>query len=120
MHHPPTLAPLSRWIRCLFTLASPAHPTICESLLDQVLQLLSSDELPLDPLSAPYPQLELEYLATTTFNRAIDFYCAGGDENDTRCRDWMERALGVAEFVDDGDVLGGLLRGKMGRLVWEG
>ena len=45
-----------------------------------------------------YPEEELEWLATTTFNRAIDFYCAS---DEVACKRWAERALTLAGLFDD-------------------
>ena len=64
----------------------------------------------------PYPPEELEYLATTTFNRAVDLYCTSQDE---ACRRWAERALGIAELCNDEGALRSLLMEKYGGLSWD-
>jgi hypothetical protein len=64
----------------------------------------------------PYPPEELEWLATTTFNRAVDLYCAS---DDAACKRWAELALSVALFVDDGGELHGLLQVNYLRMSWE-
>lgn len=63
-----------------------------------------------------YPAEELEWLATTCFNRAVDFYCASQDE---ACKQWAEAALGVAKNADDGGQLHELLEKKYFGLSWE-
>lgn len=69
-----------------------------------------------------YPREELEWLASTTFNRAVDFYRVSAD---AECKRWARKAIEVAELVDrgsnkgndyDGVGLAGLLRGKLGVL----
>ena len=40
----------------------------------------------------------MEWLATTIFNRAIDFYCAS---DEVACKGWAERALTLAGLFDD-------------------
>jgi len=64
----------------------------------------------------PYPAEELEWLATTSFNRAVDFYCAS---DDTRCKTWAEKALTLAAAAEDGGALHGLLQEKYSGLAWE-
>jgi hypothetical protein len=64
----------------------------------------------------PFPQIELEWLTTTTFNHAIDFYSAGADDS---ARKWAEKAIVLAgEVTDDGGALMRLLQGKYARLTW--
>ncbi len=47
--------------------------------------------------SSVYPPEELEWLATTAFNRAVDFYCASDDDG---CKRWAEKALTLAGLLD--------------------
>lgn len=98
---------------------------VAEAVLDQVLALArrsrsqgsSSGPNPnLSPGScAGYPVDELQWLATTAFNRAMDFYRVSEDGN---CRRWAGKAIELAELVDeDGNYeLEELLRRKLGLL----
>lgn len=104
---------LAKYMRCLFQYALPHDAAIAEELLDQVHQLAEVAE----STTIPYPPEELEYIAITTFNRAIDFYCV---EDDEACRKWATKALAVATFVGDGGVLLGVLQGKLVGLEWDG
>lgn len=61
-----------------------------------------------------YPCDELEWLATSAYDRAIDFYMAN---NDQLCRRWVASAVALAEQVDDGGMLVGLLRERSALLV---
>ncbi len=58
----------------------------------------------------PYPDDELEYLATTSFNKAVDFYCMEDDDN---CKLWAEKAVDVAGFMGDGGALRGMLQERL-------
>ena len=62
-----------------------------------------------------YPCEELEWLATTSFNRAIDFYCSS---EDAACRRWAERALGLSNLCEDGGALHEVLQQKYQGLAW--
>lgn len=53
-----------------------------------------------------YPPTELEWLATTTFNHAVDYYL---QENDDLCMKWAQQAFILASWLEDGDGLRGLL-----------
>ncbi|MCJ1472157.1 hypothetical protein MMC13_000804 [Lambiella insularis] len=100
---------LSRWVRCLFQLAMISNVGIAEFLLDQVSTLAKDHTM-------TYPAEELEWLATTSFNRAVDFYCASQDE---ACKRWAEAALGVAKNANDGGQLHELLETKYLSLRWQ-
>ncbi|OBT69660.1 hypothetical protein VE03_00976 [Pseudogymnoascus sp. 23342-1-I1] len=101
------IAKLSRYMRCLFRLGlSSGDGPLAESLLDQVSELASSAE----NSETPYPLEELEYVATTAFNRAVDYYCTGEDD---ACRRWAGKAVELAGFCTDGGGLRGLLQDKL-------
>jgi hypothetical protein len=59
--------------------------------------------------------VELEWLATSSFNHAIDFYSAGDDGG---ARTWAEKALMVAAMIEDGGTLMKLLQEKYSLLTW--
>ncbi|KAK7533968.1 meiosis protein SPO22/ZIP4 like-domain-containing protein [Phyllosticta citribraziliensis] len=102
------VAHLSRWLRCLFQLSlatpslsstsssspssssSSSPDTIALSCVHQATAIASSSS---SPAAVAYPQTELEWLATSSFNRAVDFYCA---DDDARCRAWGEAAVRLA------------------------
>ncbi|MCJ1250157.1 hypothetical protein MMC30_007383 [Trapelia coarctata] len=100
---------LARWVRCLFQLALTSKAEIAEFLLDQVCALARDDKM-------VYPAEELEWLATTAFNRAVDFYCASQDED---CKRWAEKALEVTRGARDEGQLHELLESKYMGLRWE-
>ena len=49
-----------------------------------------------------YPKTELEWMATSAFNRAIDYYVG---DNDANCKLWAEKAMTVAQWLEDGGQL---------------
>ncbi|MCJ1397829.1 hypothetical protein MMC11_001025 [Xylographa trunciseda] len=111
---------LSRWIRCLFQLALTSNLKTAELLLNQVMTLAEEGDMKglLTTMFSfqEYPIEELEWLAATSFNRAVDFYCASQDDD---CKRWAEMALGIANNARDGGQLHELLQTKYLGLKWE-
>lgn len=71
-------------------------------------------------LPSPYPAEELEWLATTLFNLAVDFFV---DENDDGAKQWSRKAVEVADVLaatpyGDRGMLAKVLRGKVDELGW--
>jgi hypothetical protein len=60
-----------------------------------------------------YPPTELEWLATSTFNHAVDYYL---QENDKMCTKWAEQALVLASWLEDDGRLRDLLMEKYASL----
>lgn len=124
---------LSRWIRCLFSLAL-SETDIAVQLLDQAVTIAEDARKVCDSISLrrswddltqvlssllqqsmSYPPEELEWLATTAFNRAIDFYCTSQDQP---CRLWAEKALTLSNLCEDGGALHEVLQEKYLGLSW--
>lgn len=107
------LQKLSRWIRCIFQLAIGNNTQAAEEVLDQayILARDAPDDL------VDYPQEELEWLSTTAFNRAIDFYLAS---DDAATRRWYNKALDLARLLNDNGSLWHTLQMKFGKLSWDG
>jgi hypothetical protein len=78
----------------------------------------SSPSKPADDAKEPnhYPSTELEWLATTSFNHAIDYY---SQNNDEKCKAWAEKALTVSQWAEDGGRLNRVLMEKYSGLVWD-
>lgn len=76
-----------------------------------ILKRINSEE----QKPAPYPAEELEWIATTTFNRAVDFYCASQDDASRR---WAEKAISLANLGNDDGHLHKLLQNKYLGLAW--
>ncbi|KAL4876099.1 meiosis protein SPO22/ZIP4 like-domain-containing protein [Aspergillus karnatakaensis] len=111
---------LPRHLRCLFALALKAEEYIlAESVLDQAIVLVQNQtkknkENPKPKPRSRYPEEELQWLATTAFNRAVEFFLVSGDED---CRRWAGKAIALAELVGDKGELGGLLRGNLEKIL---
>ena len=97
---------MARWIRILYHLCSTNNTAEkAGTLLERATTLADSA-----PADTPYPQEELEWLATTTFNRAVDAYCVNEEAD---CRKRMDEALKVAKRIALRD--GGRLRDEMAK-----
>ncbi|KAL5459232.1 hypothetical protein PMIN06_002899 [Paraphaeosphaeria minitans] len=132
---------MSRWIRCLFQLVLTHDETVSLKCLDHAIRIASTRKgtcphLPATPpptsphasldLDAPmtdehvkepnhYPATELEWLATTAFNHAVDYYV---QEKDDKCKLWAEKALTLAEWAEKGSGLRAALMEKYSGLTW--
>lgn len=63
----------------------------------------------------PYPAEELEWIATTAFNHAVDYYC---QEEDDACKMWAGKAINVASLLSDNGVLQKIMEEKLLGLTW--
>jgi len=94
------------------------RPAVLSSLLNTPPASSSpvwvADEAPKEPNH--YPPAELEWLATTSFNHAIDYYMR---DDDSKCRMWAEKAISLAQWAEDGGALRELLMKKFSGLVWK-
>lgn len=82
-----------------------------EDVLDQAYALARDHQ----SSSSAYPEEELEWLATTAFNRAVDFYLESAD---TESRQWVRKALDLAIVMRDGG-LQRVLKSKAEELQWD-
>lgn len=84
---------------------------VAKNVLDQAYALARDHQ----SSSSAYPEEELEWLATTAFNRAVDFYLESADRES---RQWAEKALDLATVMRDGG-LKRVLRSKAEELEWD-
>ena len=63
-----------------------------------------------------YPKTELEWLATSTYNRAVDYYIR---ENDEKAKMWAEKSFVVAQWIEDDGVLRDYLMEKFSTLQFD-
>jgi hypothetical protein len=96
---------LARWIRCLFQMTLTTDSIISLRCLDQASAIASKAATKQIPEA--YPPEELEWLASTAFNHAVDFWFAGAEEEaegqgegNEQARRWAEKALMLAGSVD--------------------
>ncbi|KAL5321709.1 hypothetical protein ACEPPN_009669 [Leptodophora sp. 'Broadleaf-Isolate-01'] len=97
---------LAKYLRCLIHLTITDNIDIAGPLLDQAYAYADAAS----ETQRPFPTEELEWMATTAFNRAVDFYCAGDDEI---AKDWAGKALNIAQHCSDEGSLERLLQSKL-------
>lgn len=94
---------LARWIRCLFQMTLTSDPVISLRCLDQASAIASKAATRQIPEA--YPPEEIEWLASTAFNHAVDLWFAGVEEGEGHAGDneqarvWAEKALMLAGSV---------------------
>ncbi|RAH66618.1 uncharacterized protein BO66DRAFT_474137 [Aspergillus aculeatinus CBS 121060] len=112
---------LPQYLHVLYQLALDAsQPDLAESVLDQVLVLVRDWQM------TGFPAVEVQWMASVAFNRAVDFYLAG---EDGECRRWAGKAIALADLLvvvvvdgvggedGGGGALGELLRARYGKLM---
>lgn len=106
---------LARWIRCLFNLTLSNDDETSLRCAEQAAHISSEkrgvrcsveplEDVDLDSANCEtqkpdrYPPTELEWLATSTFNRAVDYYL---QENPAKCKKWAEQSFVLAQQLED-------------------
>ncbi|GAM84547.1 hypothetical protein ANO11243_025430 [Dothideomycetidae sp. 11243] len=103
---------LARWLRCIFRMTSGTSPDIALRILEQATSVATRSGLSRKE-SERYPAAELEWLASTAFNMAVDRFCASDAEG---CRVWGEAALNLAKTATDSPGLSAQMQGLWMRL----
>ncbi|KAL5340752.1 meiosis protein SPO22/ZIP4 like-domain-containing protein [Aspergillus crustosus] len=105
---------LPRHLRCLFSLSLQAEEYIlAESVLDQAFNL-ARNGADNSFSQSPYPAEELQWIATTAFNRAVEFFLVSADGD---CQRWAGKAIALADLIgEDKGKLGRLLRANRAKL----
>ncbi|TGO20156.1 hypothetical protein BTUL_0001g01680 [Botrytis tulipae] len=103
---------LSKYMRCLFQAAMGSDDNIAEQLIDQVC-MLAADAA---ETQIPYPSQELDWLATKSFNHAIDLFSTDQDE---ACKRWADKSILIAGYCDDAGSLKRHLIQKFGGLNFD-
>ncbi|KAJ4405152.1 sporulation-specific protein 22 [Neurospora sp. IMI 360204] len=102
---------LAKYTRCLFQATLPLDDILAMKLLQEACgkarELHESD--------ARWPEEELEWMAATAFNHAIDLY--GAYERD-RAKEWGSAAINLAHYCPDGS-FERMLQDKFMRLSFE-
>jgi len=87
---------LARWLRFTFSVGlSDADGGISVKLVEQAASLARRGT---EMRNDPYPEDELQWLATTAFNKAVDLLAV---ENRQAADQWMEAALELARYAAD-------------------
>ncbi|KAK4506953.1 hypothetical protein PRZ48_000686 [Zasmidium cellare] len=99
---------VARWVRFTFTLClKHTQNNFSLKLLGQAATMAENGYR---GKQDHYPESELQWLATTSFNRAIDILVE--EENDAEAFRWMDAALGLAKWSQDSGSLHAILTGK--------
>lgn len=124
---------LAKYTRCLFQATLPLDDTLAMKLLQEAcgkareLHQVSSDPGPpfyrlvvtkkslFEQSAARWPEEELEWMAATAFNHAIDLYGAYERE---RAKEWGSTAMNLAHYCPDKG-FGRMLQEKYMRLGFE-
>lgn len=95
---------LARWLRFTFSVGlNDANGTISIKLVEQAASLARRGT---EMRNDPYPEDELQWLATTAFNKAVDLLAA---EERQAAEQWMEAALDLARYAADNGSMHALL-----------
>ncbi|KAK4120894.1 SPO22-domain-containing protein [Parathielavia appendiculata] len=103
---------LAKYTRCLFQATLPLDDRLAIRLLDEAC----SKARELRESEATWPEEELEWMATTSFNHAIDCYSAHKIE---RAKEWATKAINLAHYCHNGR-LEDILQSKYLRLSFDG
>ncbi|KAK4157665.1 meiosis protein SPO22/ZIP4 like-domain-containing protein [Chaetomidium leptoderma] len=103
---------LAKYTRCLFQATLPLDDGLAMRLLDEACGKARE----LRESQAAWPEEELEWMATTSFNHAIDCYSAQEIE---RAKEWATKAINLAHYCHDGG-LEEILQNKYLRLSFDG
>ncbi|KAL2171836.1 hypothetical protein VTG60DRAFT_1533 [Thermothelomyces hinnuleus] len=103
---------LAKYTRCLFQATLPLDDGLAMNLLDEAC----SKAKELRESKASWPEEELEWMATTSFNHAIDCYSAHQAEG---AQEWATKAINLAHYCNDGR-LEEILQNKYLRLNLDG
>lgn len=95
---------LARWLRFTFSIdLDSINGSMSVTLVEQAASMARrGTEMRHDP----YPEDELQWLATTAFNKAVDFLTSGEHQ---ATEQWMEAALDLARYAADNGSLHALL-----------
>ncbi|KAK4133190.1 SPO22-domain-containing protein [Trichocladium antarcticum] len=85
---------LAKYTRCLFQATLPLDDGLAMRLLDEAC----SKARELRESEAGWPEEEIEWMATTAFNHAIDCYSAHETE---RSKEWAGKAINLAHYCSD-------------------
>ncbi|KAK3314620.1 meiosis protein SPO22/ZIP4 like-domain-containing protein [Apodospora peruviana] len=104
---------LSQYTRCLFHTTLPLDDALAMNLLDESCKM--ARELR-EKDSAGWPEEELEWMATTSFNHAVDCYSVQEGE---RAREWATKAINLAHYCNDEGFLEDMLQRKFSSLKFD-
>lgn len=104
---------LCKWNRVVFQMCLKSDEKMALQWVDRAIQIAQAGK---GRGKDKYDPTELEWLAGSVFNKAMDF-CSAGDENS--CRAWAEKAMSLAGEASDGGAYLKVLRENYSTLAWE-
>ena len=108
---------LCRWTRCLYQLALRNDERLALRCVEQARRVAAArKDAPPGQEGSRFPPLELEWLATTAFNRGVDLYCA---HDEPGARLWAEQAIMLAGCAADGGRLLACLQKAFAAWTWD-
>ncbi|KAF4977570.1 hypothetical protein FZEAL_5941 [Fusarium zealandicum] len=100
---------LAKYIRCMFQAILPLDDNMALQVVEQALQIAREGS----QMQRPFPAEELDWIVATAFNHAIDVLARG---DGGLCQQWALKALGLAEYMDDGGDMRDVLRERVVKL----
>lgn len=89
----------SRWLRISFS--HDLHNSSGEFALKLLTQAADMARKGYEGKTEAFPDMELQWLSTTAFNKAVDLLSQGGES----CRPWLDGALELARYSSDNGAL---------------
>ncbi|KAK2055776.1 SPO22-domain-containing protein [Colletotrichum caudatum] len=86
---------LAKYIRCMLHAVLPLEAALGQRLMRQAIDVARDSR----GGPHPFPQEELEWLVTVSFNQAVDAYNV---EQDDECAKWADLAMNLAHYAEDG------------------
>ncbi len=97
----------SRWLRLSFALdLADGDGSFALKLLGQATRMAKRQQ---SKALEAFPETELQWLATTAFNKAVDLLSTGANES---CMEWIQAALDLAYYAGDNGALHANLTAK--------
>ncbi|KAK9785215.1 putative Meiosis protein SPO22/ZIP4 like-domain-containing protein [Seiridium cardinale] len=101
---------LAKYMRCLLRITM-SDAELSSKLVEEICNMVKQAA----KTQKPFPENELVWFATTTFNQAVDYNLTKDDE---LCQKWMGYAFSLAHYVCDGGVLEQTMQDHYTKLSW--
>ncbi|KAK7977888.1 hypothetical protein PG996_003939 [Apiospora saccharicola] len=102
---------LAKYMRCLVQVTLPSKSEMSANVVEDVCRYVKEAA----STKTPFPPLELEWMAATCFNHGLDLYGSNDDETSQK---WLDFAMSLAHFMQDGGVLERHLQERRTSLKW--
>ncbi|KAK7920786.1 hypothetical protein PG985_008808 [Apiospora marii] len=102
---------LAKYMRCLVQVTLSSKTELSVNVAEYVCRYVKEAA----STKTPFPPLELEWMAATCFNHGLDLYGSNEDETSQK---WLDFALSLAHFMQDGGVLERHLQERRTSIKW--